>query len=966
MEAFINLLDRIWNKIYRRFLIWWELRRLYESAIRQARGDEVLKRTAMEILRSDFFDDFVRQRTITPEEEFAEFLKRLKENCPNADEVNIVVFLESVYGELATLMEGHEVWDRRGDEITEFLRWRRQPIEEVETTAPLAQYTNHFVTPPVAKNFLDRDEELEMLTQWLEDEAKTVGALIGIGGQGKTYLAAKFAEKCKQNGWQVRWMELPKSIDQFLRSIAAEMQIRGDPYHSAVGDSNNTLDVRIDNAVRFLEGSKDRWLFVLDDFHKVGDDSDWQKLITELDNRCQRTKVLLMARREPEFPLKLPTGTHELQDVSPLPKAFAQAYLEACGLKVSQDEAERIWEKCEGNCEAMKLFAQAARRKSVAKLLDLPLPDWSTDAPKWCEQLLSDLGEAEQEAGKRLALFDEPVEEDLLLHLGATQEGLERLLDWRLAEFLPDKRYTLHDIIKDYWRRKTSEDEKVKWHRLAGEWLEGQARKMREGRPKRVDEWELSEQKLWASFLRRAFWHFAEAGEVALALEVAKPITGFLYRWGEWEENLRICQKAYELAKGLKDEEKIAYYAHWLATTYHNQGRLEEAKSLYYESLEIQERLRDLEGQAATLHQLGMLAHDQGEYEEAEKLYRESLWIKERLESVKGKAETLHNLGILAYRQGKYEEAERLYCESLKIEERLGNLAGKAATLHNLGILAHKRGKYKEAERLYLESLKIVKQLGDLAGKAKILNQLGLLAYGRGEYEEAEKLYRESLEIEERLGSLGGKAEMLHNLGILAHRRDEYEEAEKLYRESLKIEEELKYLEGQAATLHQLGMLAHDQGEYEEAEKLYRESLEIEERLGNLAGKAATLHELGRLAHRRGNYEEAERLYRESLEIEERLGNLVGKAVTLHALGRLKMEQQRYEDAEQFIEEGLTIAKQLGSKPLQADGLWALGQLRKAQGRKKESRELLRQALEIFEQIGDARAEDVRKILQDL
>jgi tetratricopeptide (TPR) repeat protein len=102
--------------------------------------------------------------------------------------------------------------------------------------------------------------------------------------------------------------------------------------------------------------------------------------------------------------------------------------------------------------------------------------------------------------------------------------------------------------------------------------------------------------------------------------------------------------------------------------------------------------------------------------------------------------------------------------------------------------------------------------------------------------------------------------------------------------------------------------------------------LEIEERLGNLAGKAATLHNLGALAHARGNYEEAERLYRESLEIRERLDDLAGKATTL----------------------------------------WALGTLRKAQGRKEEARELLQQALEIFERIGDARAEDVKKDLQDL
>jgi len=194
MGAFINLLDKLQDWLNRTFIRWWELRRFYKNAVKRARGDEALKQVAIEILHSGFFDGFVKQRIVAPEQKFDEFLKRLKERCPIADEVSIVAFLESVYGELATLMEGHEVWDRRGNEITEFLRQRRQPIEEVETTAPLAQYTNHLITPPIAENFLDRDNELTMLIQWLEEEAKMVGALTGIGGQGKTYLAAKFAE----------------------------------------------------------------------------------------------------------------------------------------------------------------------------------------------------------------------------------------------------------------------------------------------------------------------------------------------------------------------------------------------------------------------------------------------------------------------------------------------------------------------------------------------------------------------------------------------------------------------------------------------------------------------------------------------------------------------------------------------------------------------------------------------------
>ncbi|MFA0751270.1 MAG: hypothetical protein SLRJCFUN_001673 [Candidatus Fervidibacter sp.] len=793
MEVVINFLDRFWGWFYRRFSRWRELRGIYERAIKQADGEKGLRQAARQILRSDFFANFVQKRPVDISQEFAEFLRRLKESCPQIEETAIVAFLEEVYGLVATEMEGHEVWGKRGDEINEFLRQRRRPVEEpaVERMPQQPTYITHFTSISLPKNFLDREGELKALRAWLNEPEQTVGALVGIGGQGKTYLAEKLAHECSQNGWEVRWMALPKTVDDFLRSIANEMQQSRNPYHAVVGDANQPLEVRIDNAIRFLEGHEKRWLIVLDDFHKVGDDEQWQKIISDLDRKCERTKVLLTARREPDFPLKLPTGAHEIQDVPPLPKAFAQAYLEACGLKVSQQEAEKIWEKCSGNCEAMKLFAQAARRRSVATLLQLPLPDWSKGAMAWCEQLLSDLGEPEREAGKRLALFDEPVERDLLLHIGATQEGLDNLLDWRLAERSPEERYALHDIIREYWRRQTSEEEKKEWHRKAGEWLKGQAERMKEKRAKKVDEWELSEQRVWASYLRRAFWHFVAANDVRQALETAASITEFLDRWGEWSENFKVCQRAYELAKELGDEKLIAVWAHQFAIRHHNLGNYEEAERLYRESLEITERLGDLAGKAATLHELGMLAYDRGNYEEAERLYRESLEIEERLGNLVGKAATLHELGRLAQRRGNYEEAEKFYRESLEIEEQLGNLAGKAKTLHELGMLAQNRGNYEEAERLYRESLRIMEQLGDLTVKAATLHELGRLAQRRGNYEEAERLYRESLEIKERLGNLVGKAVTLWALGVLRKEQQRFDEARELLRQALDIFEKI-------------------------------------------------------------------------------------------------------------------------------------------------------------------------------
>ena len=796
MEGLVSLVDKVLGWFYHRVWRWRELRGFYEKAVREAKGDKAIKQAALEIVCSDFFGDFIQRRTVTPEQEFSEFLRRLKEKCPKADDFAITEFLEDVYARVADQMEGHETWGKRGDEIAEFLRQRRQPIGETvfERVPEQRIYPNHFSHIPKASNFLDREEELKRLKEWLKDEEQTVGALVGVGGQGKTYLAAKFAEECLQNGWQVRWADFPFTVEHFLLSIASEMQNCGDQYASIVGDPQQKFEVRIDNAIRFLESQQQPWLIVLDDFHKATDEDEWQEVIALFDQHCHRTKILLTTRREPEVfeEVKLPTGAHKVLDVPKLPKEVAKDYLQALGLSVDDDRAERIWEKCSGNPVAMKLFAQAARRRSVGKLLQMPLPEWSENAQKWMDELLGDLSELAKEAAKRLSIFDEPVEHDLLLAIGAKEEGLFDLQDYRLAEKTIDERWQEHDLLRQYWKAKLSEEERASWHRLAGEWLKGQAERIKaEQKGRKFEEWSLELQQTWANYLRRAFWHFASAEAVKEALKAASPITKLLDRWGEWDENLRLCQKALELARKSKDEITIAYWTYQLAIRHYKQGNCKVAERLYYESLEMIERLGNLQGKAAMLHNLGVLAHDRGDYEEAERLYRESLEIKKRLGNLQGKAATLHQLGILAHDQGNLEEAERLYRESLEIEEGLGDLQGKAATLHALGVLAYNRSDYEKAERLYHESLEIEERLGNLKGKAETLHELGVLAHVRGNFEEAERLYRESLEIKERLGNLQGKAATLRALGLLRKAQGRKDEARDLLMRALEIFERM-------------------------------------------------------------------------------------------------------------------------------------------------------------------------------
>jgi tetratricopeptide (TPR) repeat protein len=653
--------------VVRRWLRFRQLRRHYEAALKKAaEGKKEWAYAAIQILREGFFDKFVKPKGISPEKEFTEFLRLLRERLPQVE--GLEKFLEDAYDVLATDLEGDEKWKDRSNKIAEFLQRRREePKEALREEQPIVPVTSHFTLIPNHKNFLDRQSELEQLRAWLKDEKATVGVLVGIGGQGKTYLAAKFAEECQQNGWQVRWAEQPLTTDELLLSIAYEMKQRN--------DHKQEPKVHWNDAVRFLEEQPERWLVVLDNFRKTTD-PNWKELLQFFDEQCKRTKVLVTTRKEDEV-LRDLTG-RQIFDVPKLPKEVAQDYLRAVGLSVDEATAVRIWEKCEGNPKAMKLFAQAARRRSIERVLALPLPAWPERAAQWMDELLADLSEPAKEVAKRLSIFDEPVEEDLLLAIGATEEGLWELQDFRLADRTVDERWREHDLLREYWQTKLSDQERRDWHRKAGEWLGQQAENLQAAQSERDPEaWSLEVQQTWESYLHRAFWHFANAGEAPLALQTASRITSFLHRWGEWDKLLRLCQKSLQLAKESGDEKAAAEWTHRLAIRLHDRGNYKEAERLYRESLEIKERLGDLAGKAITLHELGRLAHDRRDYGEAERLYRESLEIKERLGNLAGKAATLYQLGLLRWTQGRKAEAEELLRQVLDILERIGHRRAK-------------------------------------------------------------------------------------------------------------------------------------------------------------------------------------------------------------------------------------------------------------------------------------------------
>ncbi|KAH7012600.1 uncharacterized protein B0I36DRAFT_378335 [Microdochium trichocladiopsis] len=158
-------------------------------------------------------------------------------------------------------------------------------------------------------------------------------------------------------------------------------------------------------------------------------------------------------------------------------------------------------------------------------------------------------------------------------------------------------------------------------------------------------------------------------------------------------------------------------------------------------------------------HSLGDLFSDQGKLDEAEKMYLRALDGREKAlgPDHTSTLQTVNNLGLLYKNQGKLGEAEKMYLRALDGKEKaLGpDHTSTLDTVNNLGNLYSDRGKLGEAEKMYLRALDgKEKALGpDHTSTLDAVNNLGVLYSDQGKLVESEKMYLRALDgYEKALG----------------------------------------------------------------------------------------------------------------------------------------------------------------------------------------------------------------------
>ncbi len=309
--------------------------------------------------------------------------------------------------------------------------------------------------------------------------------------------------------------------------------------------------------------------------------------------------------------------------------------------------------------------------------------------------------------------------------------------------------------------------------------------------------------------------------------------------------------------------------------------------------------------------------------------------------------------------ESELELAVKLFTEGDHPRER-------AVALGEIARLRAQAGDVSGALKLHEERLGTYERLGAARARAVALGDIARLRADAGDVSGALKLHEEMLGIFEQLGDVGSRAVTLGDIARLRAQTGDVSGALKLHEEELRTYEQLGDVRSRAVALGNIARLRAQAGDVSGALKLHEEELRTYEQLGDVWSRAVTLGDIARLRAQAGDVEEARRLQRERLEINRKLGALEGVANTLYSLAQLDLSEKSFKDAVSRLMEAWLLVNKIGHVSAIAVVGHLLGSLL-ASGSDPQAKEVLLSSKEAFLRLGmNSYVSKVDEILQEL
>lgn len=613
--------------------------------------------------------------------------------------------------------------------------------------------------PAPPRDFTGRAADLEELRGLLRQGGVTISGVQGLGGVGKTALALVLAHEFKA--------EYPDAqIFLDLKGVGPQPLTPADVMWHVV--SSFQPDVK-----RPDDDQLPAWYNSLLNEHRVLLLYDNVKDAAQVAPLLPPGNCLLLLTSRKHFSLR---GMSE-KNLDEMTPADAEKLLLKIAPRIA-GHAEEIAEQCGRLPIALCAAASALKAKRTLTPEDylrrlrerkerLRLHDEERDLTvEACFGLSYDLLTAEQQTRWRpLAIFpgdfDAPAaaaiwqtDVDTALHALADLEEYS-LLDWEQST----RRYSLHDLARDYADTRLSETEREQ-----------------------------------SGLLHAA--HYLQILSTAsdLYLKGGKAITEGLSLLDNERTNIEAGQE-WAAARSAKDERAAQFCKSYpgvgigvLRLRQHPRDSIRWLEA----ALSAARQLKDRAAEGRLLSHLGVIYAEVGEGQRAIEFFEQALDANRNLDDRRGEGGTLGNLGLTYVYLGQTQRAIELFKQSLVIAREIGDRRIEGSALGNLGLAYVNMGAARHAIEFQEQHLAIARELGDRLAEDTALGNLGLAYADLGEARRAVEFYEQQLIITREIGDQLGEGVALGNMSNAYRDLGETEKAAGFMEAALKIFEEIE------------------------------------------------------------------------------------------------------------------------------------------------------------------------------
>ncbi|VAW33054.1 hypothetical protein MNBD_CHLOROFLEXI01-489, partial [hydrothermal vent metagenome] len=277
-------------------------------------------------------------------------------------------------------------------------------------------------------------------------------------------------------------------------------------------------------------------------------------------------------------------------------------------------------------------------------------------------------------------------------------------------------------------------------------------------------------------------------------------------------------------------------------------------------------------------HYRGRLAQRLGEYIEAEARYETALALARTLQTEAHLSHLLRALGVLAARRGDYVLADSYYKEGLALAKALGHGGIVSNFLRGLGVQAYMRGDFAQAEAFYEEGLALIGMLDEKAPDAKgeggMLWGLGVLAQEQGNLTQAQQYFEQSLALARQVGQQKRVILLLRMLAEIAVVQNLPKLAEDYWQEALLLAQDIGHRWQEARVLSEWGEYQIEVGQTAVAHETFQQLFRLARILQSRELVATALFGLARETAVRGDLELAKERGWESLDVFTAMGHI--------------------------------------------------------------------------------------------